>query len=634
MSAEAQRVLVIEDASPGNSPNAIKYVLHGSRIFPGDKLKLLGVLRDFRHPRSRWVQVPGPDYARILSGNKLHGSEKSKFSVEVKHPIEQVDGKIYCRRVSTELCLRYKYVHPSSMRRLPGLAANIQAQFQNLRKSTTIALDIDVQGGASPKEEILKAAETFRATWIILDRKMEKDKDYLMERLSCGISIVKRDHTIQELRQPSAWNLQMQHRRNSSNSTGSDEPDPMSRHYICSVCHNRRPSMGWKRDFAFAEIMAAIKGISQKIALDSGVACRGELNGLKITVKQHNNACFQSKVPKLSEVRHENLAMLLGSCSEGNHRLLVSEYVCNGSLDNHLSRNPGRLLRLDQRMKIALGAARGLEYLHVNNIIHRNLRPDNILLTHDYEPLLGDFGLEMTLYEDSDISSETKIGTLPYLAPEYEDSGEVGQKSDCYSFGVILLHLITGLGSTDPLLEDQTIVEWVTASTLLIQSLPAKPLLKEKNYSKLIEHSMVDSYDFDQLSGLIQVAEKCLSKNPCRRMSMDQSKESVVLINGSELQVVKALNRIVDGNTGPVMRSFSPAQSDSRSGIQDFSSSSSSSSSSSGPSCERRVLVLVTLSEGTDLRTDGATGSLSGYDLVGGGRELENMLTDGHVSTP
>lgn len=99
--------------------------------------------------------------------------------------------------------------------------------------------------------------------------------------------------------------------------------------------------MGLKRDFAFAGLKAATKDFSQKMALDFGVAYKGELNGLKITVEQHKNACyqggekgFQSDVRMLSVVRRENLAMLLGSCSEGNPRLFVYEYVCTGSLDN------------------------------------------------------------------------------------------------------------------------------------------------------------------------------------------------------------------------------------------------------------------------------------------------------------
>ncbi|KAK3407694.1 hypothetical protein EUGRSUZ_J00092 [Eucalyptus grandis] len=314
---------------------------------------------------------------------------------------------------------------------------------------------------------------------------MRKDTDYLIARLSCGVSI-----------------------------------KPEIRNYICSICNNRRPKSGWKREFTYAELHAATDGFSANNCQSEngfGVVFRGELNGLKIAVKQQKNASFQgddkefqSMVHMLSEVRHEHVVTLLGSCSDGNDRFLVYEYVCNGSLDQHLSRNPGILLTWDQRIKIAMGAAKGLKYLHDNNIVHRNLRSGNVLLTHDYESLLGDFGLEMTLHEDSDLPSETRIATIPYLAPEYANSGEVSQKTDCYSFGVILLQLITGLRSTDPSFGKHSIVGW------------AKPLLREKNYPELIEHSLIDSYDVNQLTWVIRVAVKCLKKDPNRRISMDQ----------------------------------------------------------------------------------------------------------------
>ncbi|KAF8009820.1 hypothetical protein BT93_J0726 [Corymbia citriodora subsp. variegata] len=314
---------------------------------------------------------------------------------------------------------------------------------------------------------------------------MKKDTDYLIARLSCGVSI-----------------------------------EPEIGNCICSICNNGRPKSGWKREFTYAELHAATDGFSTNNYQSEngfGVVFRGELNGLKITVMQQKNATFQgddkefqSVVHMLSEVRHEHVVTLLGCCSDGNHRLLVYEYVCNGSLDQHLSRDPGLQLTWDQRIKIAMGAAKGLKYLHDNNIVHRNLRSNSILLTHNYEPLLGDFGLEMTLCEDSDLSSETRIATIPYLAPEYTDSGEFSQKTDCYSFGVILLQLITGLRSTDPSFGKHSIVGWVNA------------LLRDKNYPKLIEHSLTDSYDVNQLAWVIRVAVKCLKRAPNSRISMEQ----------------------------------------------------------------------------------------------------------------
>lgn len=116
---------------------------------------------------------------------------------------------------------------------------------------------------------------------------------------------------------------------------------------ICSVCKNKRPEAGWKKDFTYAELQEATDGFSQKKFLsEGGFGCvyRGDLkNGLRVAVKQHKDASFQgekefkSEVYVLSKARHQNLVMLLGSCSEGSHRLLVYEYVCNGSLDQHLS---------------------------------------------------------------------------------------------------------------------------------------------------------------------------------------------------------------------------------------------------------------------------------------------------------
>lgn len=113
------------------------------------------------------------------------------------------------------------------------------------------------------------------------------------------------------------------------------------------MCKNRRPKASWKRDFTFTELHEATEGFSDKNFLsEGGFGCvyKGKLkNGLKLAVKQHKDAScqgekeFKSEVNVLSKARHENLVMLLGSCSEGNHRLLVYEYVCNGSLDQHLS---------------------------------------------------------------------------------------------------------------------------------------------------------------------------------------------------------------------------------------------------------------------------------------------------------
>lgn len=115
---------------------------------------------------------------------------------------------------------------------------------------------------------------------------------------------------------------------------------------VCSVCNNRRLKIGSKRDFSYIELYTATQGFSAKNFLSEGgfgSVYKGQLNGMTIAVKQHKSASFQgekefkSEVNVLRKARHENVVMLIGSCSEGNNRLLVYEYVCNGSLDQHLS---------------------------------------------------------------------------------------------------------------------------------------------------------------------------------------------------------------------------------------------------------------------------------------------------------
>ncbi|KAM3218815.1 putative serine/threonine-protein kinase PBL22 [Capsicum annuum] len=301
----------------------------------------------------------------------------------------------------------------------------------------------------------------------------------------------------------------------------------------CSFCGNRRSTMIWHKEFSYKELEEATKGFSSENFLSEGgfgSVYKGILkNGLRVAVKKHNDTSlqgdkeFKSEVEVLSKARHPNLVMLLGSCSEGSQRLLVYEYVCNGSLDQFLSGDTRMPLNWDRRIKIALGAARGLEYLHKHNIIHRDIRPNNVLVTHDHESLLGDFGLAKAGYDESQYSSGNNVvGTLGYMAPEYAANGRFSAKTDVYAFGVVLLQLITGLKTTDKYPEDKSLVEW------------AVPLLEQRNYPRLIDKRIMDSHDFHQLFWMVELAGKCLKKDPNKRHTMEW--------------VVKTLSNIMEGN--------------------------------------------------------------------------------------
>ncbi|KAG6733455.1 hypothetical protein I3842_01G226800 [Carya illinoinensis] len=196
---------------------------------------------------------------------------------------------------------------------------------------------------------------------------------------------------------------------------------------LCSICQHKAPVFGKPpRWFSYAELELATGGFSQANFLAEGgfgSVHRGVLpDGQAVAVKQHKLASSQgdlefcSEVEVLSCAQHRNVVMLIGFCIEDRRRLLVYEYICNGSLDSHLYGRHQEPLEWSARQKIAVGAARGLRYLHeecrVGCIVHRDMRPNNILITHDFEPLVGDFGLARW-QPDGDTGVETRvIGTF------------------------------------------------------------------------------------------------------------------------------------------------------------------------------------------------------------------------------
>ncbi|PKI55761.1 hypothetical protein CRG98_023852 [Punica granatum] len=208
--------------------------------------------------------------------------------------------------------------------------------------------------------------------------------------------------------------------------------------------------------------------------------------------------------------------MLIGFCIEDKRRLLVYEYICNGSLDSHLYGRHQEPLEWSARQKIALGAARGLRYLHeecrVGCIVHRDMRPNNILITHDFEPLVGDFGLARW-QPDGDTGVVTRvIGTFGYLAPEYAQSGQVTEKADVYSFGVVLVELVTGRKAVDLNLPkgQQCLAEW------------ARPLLEEFAIDQLIDPRLGDRYAEHEVSCMLHAASLCIRRDPQSRPRLSQ----------------------------------------------------------------------------------------------------------------
>lgn len=216
----------------------------------------------------------------------------------------------------------------------------------------------------------------------------------------------------------------------------------------------------------------------------------------------------------LGQLRHSNLVKLIGYCCEDEHRLLVYEYMPRGSLENQLFRRYSVSLPWSTRMKIALGAAKGLEFLHEAEkpVIYRDFKASNILLDSDYTAKLSDFGLAKDGPEGDDTHVSTRVmGTHGYAAPEYIMTGHLTAASDVYSFGVVLLELLTGRRSVDKTRphREQNLADW------------ARPMLKDpRKLSRIIDPRLEGQYSEAGAQKAAALAYHCLSHRPKNRPNM------------------------------------------------------------------------------------------------------------------
>ncbi|KAL0437313.1 UNVERIFIED_CONTAM: Receptor-like serine/threonine-protein kinase ALE2 [Sesamum radiatum] len=226
-------------------------------------------------------------------------------------------------------------------------------------------------------------------------------------------------------------------------------------------------------------------------------------DGTEVAVKlltrdnQNGDREFIAEIEMLSRLHHRNLVKLIGICIEGRTRCLVYELVPNGSVESHLhgaDRSKGPL-DWDARLKIALGAARGLAYLHEDSnprVIHRDFKASNVLLEDDFTPKVSDFGLAREATEGSHHISTRVMGTfvfhfpMLYVAPEYAMTGHLLVKSDVYSYGVVLLELLSGRKPVDMSQSpgQENLVTW------------ARPLLTSREgLEQLVDPSLAGSYN-------------------------------------------------------------------------------------------------------------------------------------------
>ncbi|KAI5445593.1 serine/threonine-protein kinase RIPK isoform X2 [Lathyrus oleraceus] len=221
-----------------------------------------------------------------------------------------------------------------------------------------------------------------------------------------------------------------------------------------------------------------------------------------------------TEVVVLGQLRHPHVVKLIGYCCEDEHRLLVYEYLPRGSLENQLFRRFTASLPWSTRMKIAVGAAKGLAFLHEAEqpVIYRDFKASNILLDSDYNAKLSDFGLAKDGPEGDDTHVSTRVmGTQGYAAPEYVMTGHLTAKSDVYSFGVVLLELLTGRKSVDKTrpTREQNLVDW------------ARPMLMDsRKLGKIMDPKLEGQYSEMGTKKAASLAYQCLSHRPKSRPTM------------------------------------------------------------------------------------------------------------------
>ncbi|XVF88544.1 hypothetical protein PTKIN_Ptkin19aG0059000 [Pterospermum kingtungense] len=229
-----------------------------------------------------------------------------------------------------------------------------------------------------------------------------------------------------------------------------------------------------KSTFTYEELARATDGFSDANLLGQGgfgYVHKGVLpNGKEVAVKQlkagsgQGEREFQAEVEIITRVHHKHLVSLVGYCISGTTRMLVYEFVPNNTLEFHLHGKGRPTMDWPTRMKIALGSAKGLAYLHEDchpKIIHRDIKASNILLDFKFEAKVADFGLAKFSSDVNTHISTRVMGTFGYLAPEYASSGKLTDKSDVFSFGVMLLELITGHRPVGSSYMEDCLVDWV-----------------------------------------------------------------------------------------------------------------------------------------------------------------------------
>ncbi|XP_039155205.1 putative receptor protein kinase ZmPK1 [Eucalyptus grandis] len=294
---------------------------------------------------------------------------------------------------------------------------------------------------------------------------------------------------------------------------------------------------GFKR-FTYDELKKATRNFSKEIGRGAGgIVYRALLSDDRVAaVKVLNNATtgeadFLAEASTIGRVNHMNLIEMWGYCAEGKHRLLVYEFMEHGSLAQNLS-SPE--LHSKRRFDIALGTAKGLAYLHeecLEWVLHCDVKPQNILLDSDYQPKVADFGLSKLMERGKVTNSDfSRIrGTRGYMAPEWVSNLSITSKVDVYSYGIVMLEMVTGISPTTSVHSLES-----GGGAKQLQLIPwARNKVNETGRTGSRVEEMVDpalrgDYDPKKMEVLIEVALRCVEEDKDARPTMSQVVEMLL----------------------------------------------------------------------------------------------------------
>ncbi|KAF5472751.1 hypothetical protein F2P56_009444 [Juglans regia] len=288
--------------------------------------------------------------------------------------------------------------------------------------------------------------------------------------------------------------------------------------------------------YTVASLQTATNSFSQEFLIGEGSLGRvykADFNNGKITaIKKIDNAAlslqeednFLEAVSNMSRLRHPNIVTLAGYCAEHGQRLLVYEYVGNGNLHDmlHFDEDSSKTLTWNARVRVALGTARALEYLHevcLPSVVHRNFKSANILLDEELNPHLSDCGLAALNPNTERQVSTQMVGSFGYSAPEFTLSGIYTVKSDVYSFGVVMLELLTGRKPLDSsrVRSEQSLVRWATPQLHDIDAL-----------AKMVDPALNGIYPAKSLSRFADIIALCVQPEPEFRPPMSEVVQALV----------------------------------------------------------------------------------------------------------